>query len=132
MGMTGLATATNVNRVNLYRMLSKKGNPGVKNIRAILRALKLKLDVVDEDHEPSAKLPVPVVPVTAQQNEQLGPSSSQTIKETLGSSSAPENYPVGESDVSNYDSPVMIPELSDVRYLLPIVGQRPSQFTVNP
>jgi len=46
-GMTRLARATRVNRVNLYRMLSKEGNPGIRNIRAILRALGLKIDIVD-------------------------------------------------------------------------------------
>jgi probable addiction module antidote protein len=46
-GMTGLARATRVNRVNLYRMLSKEGNPGIRNIRAILRALELKIHIVD-------------------------------------------------------------------------------------
>jgi probable addiction module antidote protein len=46
-GMTALARATKVNRVNLYRMLSKEGNPGIRNIRTILHALGLKLDFVD-------------------------------------------------------------------------------------
>jgi probable addiction module antidote protein len=46
-GMTRLAKATRVNRVNLYRMLSKEGNPGIRNIRAILRALELKINIVD-------------------------------------------------------------------------------------
>jgi len=47
-GMTGLAEATDVNRVNLYRMLSKDGNPGIRNVRAILGALKLGIRIVDE------------------------------------------------------------------------------------
>lgn len=46
-GMTRLAKAARVNRVNLYRMLSEEGNPGIRNIRAILRALGLKIDIVD-------------------------------------------------------------------------------------
>ncbi len=47
-GMTDLAEATDVNRVNLYRMLSKEGNPGIRNIRAILGVLKLGIRIVDE------------------------------------------------------------------------------------
>src|SRR5580704_4045037 len=54
-GMTRLATAAKVNRVNLYGMLSDNGNPGIRNIRAILSALKLRLDIVDEHQESSAK-----------------------------------------------------------------------------
>jgi probable addiction module antidote protein len=52
-GMTSLAAAAEVNRVNLYQMLSKKGNPGIRNIRAIFDALKLRI-VVEEDSQPSA------------------------------------------------------------------------------
>ena len=48
-GMTKLATAAEVNRVNLYQMLSESGNPGIRNVRAILDALKLRITVVDED-----------------------------------------------------------------------------------
>ena len=44
-GMTNLAKATSVNRVNLYHMLSKKGNPGVRNVVAILDALDLKISL---------------------------------------------------------------------------------------
>jgi probable addiction module antidote protein len=47
-GMTGLAAATDVNRVNLYRMLSKEGNPGIRNVQAILGALRLRMRIVDE------------------------------------------------------------------------------------
>src|SRR5580765_1938403 len=48
-GMTSLAAAAEVNRVNLYQMLSKKGNPGIRNIRAILNALKLRVRIEEED-----------------------------------------------------------------------------------
>ena len=48
-GMTNLAAATEVNRVNLYQMLSENGNPGIRNVRAILDALKLRITVVDEE-----------------------------------------------------------------------------------
>ncbi len=48
-GMTQLAAAAEVNRVNLYQMLSENVNPGIRNVRAILDALKLRIKVVDEE-----------------------------------------------------------------------------------
>ena len=50
-GMTRLAEAAEVNRVNLYQMLSKEGNPGIRNIRAILDALQLEIRIVDKQSE---------------------------------------------------------------------------------
>ena len=47
-GMTDVARATKVNRVNLYKMLSEDGNPGVRNLRAILSALGIGLRFVSE------------------------------------------------------------------------------------
>ena len=47
-GMTRLAQAAEVNRVNLYQMLSKEGNPGIRNMRAILDALQLEIRIVDK------------------------------------------------------------------------------------
>ena len=52
-GMTRLAEAAEVNRVNLYQMLSKEGNPGIRNIRAILDALQLEIRIVDKRAEPT-------------------------------------------------------------------------------
>ena len=52
-GMTRLAEAAEVNRVNLYHMLSKEGNPGIRNIRAILDALQLEIRIVDKLPEPT-------------------------------------------------------------------------------
>jgi len=52
--MTRLAEAAEVNRVNLYQMLSEKGNPGIRNIRAILDALQLEIRIVDKQAEPTA------------------------------------------------------------------------------
>lgn len=92
-GMTRLATAARVNRVNLYGMLSKRGNPGIRNILAILGVLKLKIDIVDELRAPSTKPPQAAVLIAARESEMLG--RTQDLKETLGSSSAPENYSVG-------------------------------------
>jgi len=42
-GMAALAQATKLNRENLYEMLSKKGNPRLSSITAILDKLGLEL-----------------------------------------------------------------------------------------
>lgn len=44
-GMSKLATSTSLNRENLYRMLSSKGNPELKSLRALLRAMGMQLTV---------------------------------------------------------------------------------------
>ncbi len=44
-GMSKLAAKTKLNRENLYRMLSKKGNPKIENIAAVLDALGFKLTI---------------------------------------------------------------------------------------
>ena len=43
--ITSLAQVTKLNRENLYRMLSKKGNPKLTSIRSVLNALGLELAV---------------------------------------------------------------------------------------
>jgi probable addiction module antidote protein len=44
-GMSQLAKDTHLDRVNLYKMLSKEGNPELGSLYAILDALGLKLSV---------------------------------------------------------------------------------------
>ena len=44
-GMTFVAEKARLNRENLYRMLSKKGNPEIKSIFSLLRSMGLKLTV---------------------------------------------------------------------------------------
>jgi probable addiction module antidote protein len=44
-GMTDLAAKTNLSRENLYRILSKKGNPKLNNIISVLHAVGLTLSV---------------------------------------------------------------------------------------
>lgn len=44
-GMNKLSKATKLNRENLYRMLSKKGNPGLYSLNSLLEVLGLKLAV---------------------------------------------------------------------------------------
>ena len=47
-GMTRLSLDAHVNRENLYRMLSEEGNPRYSNLRAVLRAINLKLHVEED------------------------------------------------------------------------------------
>ena len=44
-GMSKLAVSTSLNRENLYRMLSTKGNPELKSLRTLLSAMGLQLTV---------------------------------------------------------------------------------------
>jgi DNA-binding phage protein len=44
-GITKLSKKSKLNRVNLYRILSKKGNPELYSLETLLRALGLKLAV---------------------------------------------------------------------------------------
>ncbi|MCO5114328.1 MAG: hypothetical protein M9899_09135 [Bdellovibrionaceae bacterium] len=48
-GPSKVAKATGINRVTLYRMLAKDGNPGIRNLMALLHALNLNLWVVDKE-----------------------------------------------------------------------------------
>lgn len=43
--LTKIAQETNLNRENLYRMLSKRGNPKLSSLKALLDALGLRLAV---------------------------------------------------------------------------------------
>ena len=45
-GMTKLARTAKMNRVNLYRMLSKRGNPELVNLGSILHAMGFRFAVV--------------------------------------------------------------------------------------
>ena len=44
-GLTTLAQATELNRENMYRMLSGDGNPRISSLSALLHALGLRLSV---------------------------------------------------------------------------------------
>jgi probable addiction module antidote protein len=43
--MTYIAEATGLNRESLYKMLSRRGNPGLNSLKAVLNAIGLKLSV---------------------------------------------------------------------------------------
>jgi probable addiction module antidote protein len=48
-GLSGIAKKVGLPRVTVYRMLSKSGNPSLKNLCRLLNALSLRLWVVDEE-----------------------------------------------------------------------------------
>jgi len=43
--MTHVAEATGLNRESLYKMLSRRGNPGIHSLKAVLAAVGLRLSV---------------------------------------------------------------------------------------
>lgn len=49
-GMTRLAKTTKLNRQNLYKALSEKGNPRLDNFGAILKGLGYKLSIEPYNH----------------------------------------------------------------------------------
>lgn len=44
-GITEIARETNLNRENLYRILSSKGNPKLRSLNSVLHSIGLKLSV---------------------------------------------------------------------------------------
>lgn len=44
-GISSIAEKAHLNRENLYRMLSKRGNPEIKSLLTLLRAMGLELTV---------------------------------------------------------------------------------------
>ena len=55
--MTYVAEATGLNRESLYKMLSRRGNPGIHSLKVVLAAVGLKLSVEIAD-----KAGIPTVP----------------------------------------------------------------------
>lgn len=49
-GMTKLSRTAKIPRITLYRMLSKRGNPGFGILANLLRTLGLKFMIVEEKH----------------------------------------------------------------------------------
>ncbi len=54
-GIGRLAERANLNRETLYRTLSEEGNPELRSLEAILRALGLRLSVEVEDRREAEK-----------------------------------------------------------------------------
>ena len=44
-GMAVVSEKTQLNRESMYRMLSSKGNPGIRNIQTLLHSMGLKLTI---------------------------------------------------------------------------------------
>jgi DNA-binding phage protein len=142
-GMTGLAAAAEVNRVNLYHMLSRRGNPGIKNLRAILEALQLQIQVVDK-HPELASTPVGAAqirePLSDPANAPL-PSSDlsktfpglNSAMATLAYSIVPPNVPqIGSRLGLGLSRRADTSKLGTVRYLLSSTIQPPAYFRINP
>jgi probable addiction module antidote protein len=53
-GIEQLAEVTDLNRENMYRMLSEDGNPRISSLSTILHALGLKLSITPEKSGPTA------------------------------------------------------------------------------
>ena len=49
-GISEIARMTNLNRENLYRILSTKGNPKLTSLNSVLHSVGLKLSVEVENH----------------------------------------------------------------------------------
>jgi len=53
-GISKLAENTDLNRENLYRVLSSKGNPNLSTLNKVLHALGLRISVtIDEEDRPT-------------------------------------------------------------------------------
>lgn len=53
--MTHVAEATGLNRESLYRMLSRRGNPGISSLQAVLGAVGLRLSVEVAERKPASR-----------------------------------------------------------------------------
>jgi len=51
-GISKISRSTNLNRENLYKILSVKGNPKLKSLNSVLRSVGLKLAVAIENRQP--------------------------------------------------------------------------------
>lgn len=51
--MAYVAEATGLNRESLYRMLSRRGNPGISSLKAVLSAVGLRLSVEAAERKPA-------------------------------------------------------------------------------
>lgn len=54
-GMSEVARKTGLNRVSLYKMLSKRGNPGFENILTLLKVLRVRIHIVERPASKSRK-----------------------------------------------------------------------------
>ncbi len=76
--MSKVAVAAGVNRENLYRMLSVRGNPRLSTLMAVMKALGLHLSVQPQ----SVAWPDPVAPnkTSAEKNGRIPPPRSSRVQ----------------------------------------------------
>jgi probable addiction module antidote protein len=65
--MTYVAEATGLNRESLYKMLSRRGNPGIHSLKVVLAAvgLKLSVEIADKAAIPAVPPPVPFLGIAS-------------------------------------------------------------------
>ena len=56
-GLKKISKKAHLNRESLYRMLSKKGNPEISSLEAVLESVGLRL-AVDINHKPHKKIAI--------------------------------------------------------------------------
>jgi probable addiction module antidote protein len=59
-GMSGLADAADKNRENLYRMLSREGNPRLDSLWAVLHAMGLRVSVAPIEEDQTGGITTPI------------------------------------------------------------------------
>jgi probable addiction module antidote protein len=57
--MTYVAEAAGLNRESLYKMLSRRGNPGINSLKAVLHAVGLRLSVEIAEQKPAPQTIAP-------------------------------------------------------------------------
>lgn len=74
-GISRISSETNLNRENLYRMLSENGNPQISSLIALLRAVGVRLtteaigkDSLVEHHEETFQVSANVVSISERRN----------------------------------------------------------------
>jgi len=122
-GMSNLATAAEVNRVNLYRMLSRKGNPSIHNLRAVLDTLRVQvhfLQVADDAAAVSPAAPKISTTVTGRiisgspaysdtPKREFAPSNLGAIEYFSTTSGSNGNWYI----LPSYEKPVFSPALNN-------------------
>lgn len=96
-GMSRVATEADVNRVNLYRMLSEDGNPQLKGIWAVVKTLGLHI-TVESDHL-SVESPKPSSPLPADDRKESDATSPISFGEIINSSALTQSGPAIECDL---------------------------------
>jgi len=119
-GITKLAETADVNRENLYRMLSREGNPRMKNLRAVFDALKLRVKIEPWEIEE---------PYSVQSEESAVASNSPTLSDLTHSS--PPTTPISNLSRLFLSSWATIPAPPSSAVNLWTVGTSTAQATAH-